>query len=202
LSLLQLTRAIFRILEKPDIRLHVAHIPGKENVLVDPLSRTEVTGDHELKQEIFELAIQTLRVVPTVDLFAHARNRKLAMFVAMEGPLAGGAVATDAFARSWRNERPYAFPPVQLVGQVLQRIQEEGIAAIAVVPKWTSQPWWGLFREMQLITVELGMGDDVLRPGLAMTGSHVTLLLPRGMFLMAVVQAVPTKPTEARSSQQ
>jgi hypothetical protein len=54
---------------------------------------------------------------------------------------------------------------------------------------------------MKLITVELGMGDEVLRPGLAMTGSQVTLLLPKGMFLMAVVQAVPTKPTEARSSQ-
>jgi hypothetical protein len=162
----------------------------------------EVTGDYELKQEIFELALQTLRVVPTVDLFAHARNRKLAGFVAMEGPLAAGAVEVDAFALGWKNERPYAFPPVQLVGQVLQRIQEEGIAAIVVVPKWTSQPWWGLFREMQLITVELGMEDDVLRPGLAMTHSHVTLLISRGMFLMAVVQAVPTKPTEVGSSQQ
>jgi hypothetical protein len=200
LNLLQLTRAIFRILEKLDIRLHVAHIPGKENELVDALSRMEVTGDYELRQEVFSRAIQLLGVIPTVDLFAHARNRKIARFVAMDGPLAEGAVARDAFALSWRNERPYAFPPVQLVGQVLQRIQEERIAAVIVVPKWTSQPWWNLFREMQLTTIELGMADDVLLPGLAMTGSHITLVLPKGMFLMAVVQAVRTTATAGKSS--
>jgi hypothetical protein len=61
-----------------DIRLHMTHMPGKENALVDTLSRMEVTGDYELKQEVFERALQTLRVVQAVDLFAHVRNRKLA----------------------------------------------------------------------------------------------------------------------------
>jgi hypothetical protein len=40
------------------------------------------------------------------------------------------------------------------------------------------------------MTIELGMASNALSPGLAMTGSHVTLVLPRGMLLMAVVQAV------------
>jgi hypothetical protein len=39
LTLLKLTRAIFRILTTLDIRVHFAHRPGKENVLVDALSR-------------------------------------------------------------------------------------------------------------------------------------------------------------------
>jgi hypothetical protein len=152
--------------------LHVAHIAGKDNGLVDALSRMKVTGDHEPKQSVLERAPQMLGVKPTVDPAAHARNRKLARFVVMNGPLAAGAVMTDAFALSWRSERPYAFPPVQLVGDVLQKIQEERIAAVVVVPQWTSQPWWGLFREMQQKTIELGKADEVLLPGLAMIGSY------------------------------
>jgi hypothetical protein len=192
LALLQLTRAIFRILQGMDIRLHVAHIPGRENEMVDSLSRMEVTGDYALKQEVFNRTLLMLQVLPTVDLFAHRFNNKLSRFVAMNGLLAVGAVATDAFAFSWRGELPYAFPPVQLVGQVLQRIQQEDMLAVLVVPKWPSQPWWGLFRDMAIRTCELGSMDEVLTPGLAMTGSHVTLKLPRGIFLMAVVRAVPT----------
>jgi hypothetical protein len=55
---------------------------------------------------------------------------------------------------------------------------------------------------MQLLTCELGTMDAVLTPGLAMTCSHVTLKLPRGIFLMAVVAAVPVQqpPTAPTSS--
>jgi hypothetical protein len=188
--LLKLTRAIFRILTTLDIRLHVAHIPGKKNVLVDSLSRMEITGDYALEMNVFLQAIQLLGVSPTVDLFAHKLNRKLERFVAMDGVLAEGAIRTDAFSFSWRGELVYAFPPVQLVGRVLQRIQEEGLTAVVVVPKWPSQWWWSVFREQQEKTVELGQSEQVLLPGLAMTGSHVTLKLPPGWFLMALVKAV------------
>jgi hypothetical protein len=146
LALLKLTRAIFRILTTLDIRLHVAHIPGKENVLVDALSRMEVTGDYVLDQGVFQQAIQLLGVMPTVDLFAHKYNNKLPRFVAMDGPLAGGAVRTDAFPFTWRGELVYAFPPIQLVGRVLQRIQEKNLCAVVVVPKWPSHWWWRVFR--------------------------------------------------------
>jgi hypothetical protein len=63
-----------------------------------------------------------------------------------------------------------------------------------------------LFREVQFITVEQGMGDDVLRPGLTMTGSHITLLLLQGRLPIAVVQAPPSPqqswrmPTLAKSA--
>jgi hypothetical protein len=109
---------------------------------VDVLSQREVTLDYELKQGVLDRALRTLRVVPIDDLFAYTRNRKLARFVAMDGLLAVGALTTDAFALSWKNERPYAFPPVQVVSQVLQKIQEEEIMAIVVGPRWTSQPRW------------------------------------------------------------
>jgi hypothetical protein len=50
--------------------------------------------------------------------------------------------------------------------------------------------------------VELGSMDEVLTPGLAMTNSNVTLNMPRGVFLMAVVRAIPiSTATEERPSQ-
>jgi hypothetical protein len=176
----------------------VAHIPGKENVLVDSLSRMEVTGDYALKPEKFRQAVEVLGVQPTVDLFSHMLNRKLDPFVAMDGPLALGAVATDAFSFSWKGEIPYAFPLVQLVGRMLQRILEEQMTAVVVVPKWPSEPWWNLFRELQEKTVELGQAKEVLLPGQAMTGSHVTLTLPTGLFLMALITPKGGRNTQRR----
>jgi hypothetical protein len=196
LALLKLTRAIFKILTTLDIRLHVVHIPGKKNVLMDSLSRMEITGDYALDMMMFSKAVQLLEVEPTIDLFAHKLNRKLARFVALNGVLAEGAVRTDAFSFSWKGELPYAFPPVQMVGRVLQRVQEEDLQAVVVVPKWPSQPWWSVFREQQIKTVELGQSEQVLHPGLAMTGSHVTLKLPPGVFLMALVKAIPAGNTD------
>jgi hypothetical protein len=52
-ALLQMTKEIFKLLQQLDIRLAVAHIPGKENDFVDALSRLEVTGDYALKPEVF-----------------------------------------------------------------------------------------------------------------------------------------------------
>jgi hypothetical protein len=171
-------------------------MPGKGNVLVDALSRIEVTGDYALDQGVFQQAVQLLGVVPTVDLFAHKFNNKLPRFVAMDGLLAEGAIWTGAFSFTWRGELVYAFPPVQLVGRVLQRVQEENLCAVVVVPKWPSHWWWSVFLAKQVRMVELGMSKQVLHPGLAMTGSHVTLELPPGLLLMALVKAVPNLPME------
>jgi hypothetical protein len=100
----------------------------------------EVTGDYELKQEVFERGLQALQVSPTVDLFAHNRNNKLPNFVAREGPLAHGASAVDAFEQDWSSGLPYVFPPVQLLLRVLAKVRNENVRAVLVAPRWPSQP--------------------------------------------------------------
>jgi hypothetical protein len=103
-------------------------------VLVDVLNRMEVTPGYELEQEVLDRAFPTLRVAPAVEPFTYAHNRNVAGFVAIDGPLAVDAVTTDVFALSWKDEQPYPFPPGQLVDQARQRIQEEGIVAMVMVP--------------------------------------------------------------------
>jgi hypothetical protein len=136
---------------------------------------------------VFERGLQALQVTPTVDLFAHNKNNKLPRFVAMEGPLAQGASAVDAFQQDWGSGLPYMFPPVQLLLRVLAKVRDENVRAVLVAPKWPSQPWWTIFQAIQQKTVVLGDAKDVLSPGPGMTGSHVTLRLPPGVMLMALI---------------
>jgi hypothetical protein len=186
-ALLNLTREIFSLLEKLDIRIHVCHIPGVENVTADRLSRMESSGDYALKPEFFRMGCLALRAVPTVDLFAHALNNKYARFVALPGELQRGAWAIDAFSQRWDQGLPYIFPPVQIVDRVLQRLVQDRATALVVVPKWTGQPWWGLLRPMAKAVVELGSSDQVLIPGPIMTQSKSLKKLPPGIFIMALI---------------
>jgi hypothetical protein len=78
---------------------------------------------------------------------------------------------------------------VQLLLRVLRKLSDEKAKAVLVAPKWPSQPWWTLFQTMQSSTVELGDAQNVLSPGPGMTGSHITLRLPPGMMLMALIDA-------------
>jgi hypothetical protein len=82
---------------------------------------------------------------------------------------------------------PYLFPPVQLLLRVLAKVRNEKARAVIVVHMCPSQPWWTLFQTMQTNTVALGDAASVLLPGPAMTDSKVTLRLPPGVVLMAVV---------------
>jgi hypothetical protein len=188
-ALLHMTRAIFSMLEKLDIRVCARHIPGTQNVWTDALSRLDQPGDYELREDVFRHAIQTLQITPTVDLFAASHNHKCSTFWAWDSQLAQGAAGLDAFSlQSWKRlGLPYMFPPVQLLGKVLSRIRAESMSAVVVLPKWPSRPWWSLFRPLASLVVEMGNAKEVLRPGQAMTRSPKKKELPSGMFLMALL---------------
>ena len=187
-ALLGMTRAIFSLLQELDIRLHVMHIPGVENGLTDELSRIDSSGDYELRADVYDHATRILQVTPTVDLFAASHNRKCNRFVAWTAAAATGATALDAFAlERWDEGLPYIFPPVHLLDRVLQRIRDQEVRAVLVLPKWPAQPWWNVFRPMATAILEMGREKEVLLPGPAMRNSPTIKKLPPGTFLMALV---------------
>jgi hypothetical protein len=199
LALLHMTRAIFSILQYLDIRPHVCHIPGVENVFVDALSRMDSTGDYELRSDVYQHAVRTLQVLPTFDLFAASHNHKTPRFAALPGRTAVGSTARDAFTlEHWDMGLPYIFPPVQILDRVLQRIQDQKVTAVLVLPKWTGQSWWGLFRPLARTVLELGNSKEVLLPGPAMIRSPTEKKLPPGMFLMAVLVPPGSRNTDGR----
>jgi hypothetical protein len=61
-TLLALTHAFFSFLLEYDIRIHIRHIPGVENVLTDALSSLEKTGNYALRPDVFQHVIMTLEV--------------------------------------------------------------------------------------------------------------------------------------------
>jgi hypothetical protein len=156
-------------------------------VLADAFSRMEATGDYALRADVYNNAVRTFQVWPTIDLFAHKRNCKCARFAAVPGPLAETAEILDAFSCRWDLETPYVFPPVQIIDRVLQKIRMEKVTALVVVPKWPSQPWWTLFCQMTKSVLELGKTEFILTPGPAMTSSSTVKKLPPGLLLMALV---------------
>jgi hypothetical protein len=79
---------------------------------------------------------------------------------------------------------PYAFPPIALIPRVLQRIWAEGITAVVVVPKWTGQAWWSMFRELAEVYFEIGDTKDILDPGPNMLSSESKKALPPGEWVM------------------
>jgi hypothetical protein len=125
----------------------MSHVPGADNVLTDALRRMDTAGDYELLPDAFRDGARALGSNPTIDLFASRYNQKRARFAARPGKSAGGAVVEDALMFSWKGEIPYAFPPVQMVARVLQKLGRDGVtSALVVVPAWPSQPWWNLLQ--------------------------------------------------------
>jgi hypothetical protein len=186
-SLLYETRRIFSILQKLDIRITVTHLPGKENVTADALSRMDLVGDYELKKEVYEAALEKLGVWPTLDAFANCNNHKCDRFWALPGPLSVGAEALDAMRYDWSEDLVYLFPPVQLVPKVLQKLVWEGGDAIMVVPDWPSRPWWNMMQSHRLGQVSLGEAEVALRPGPSLAVNRARL--PPGNFLMVLLSS-------------
>ena len=165
-----------------DLRLHVTHLPGIENSFADALSRMQAAGDYALKPNIFEQAIRRLQVQPSIDLFAAAHNHKLPRFAAL--PPGGSQTPTvwDAFTFPWTSEIPFAFPPINIIPRVLQKMHTDRVAlAVLVVPEWPSRPWWNLITTSEIGRTSLGLLSEVLTPGPTMTDEDK---LPPGSLLM------------------
>jgi hypothetical protein len=60
----------------------------------------------------------------------------------------GKSAGVDALTADWKRlGRVYAFPPVSLVGQVLQLVYEQQASVLLITPKWPSQWWWPVLLE-------------------------------------------------------
>ena len=117
---------LWRILSwctRQQITLRVRHIPGRLNVIADKLSRLGQTIQTEwsLHPAVFQ-AVCSRWHQPQVDLFATRFNNKLPQFVSLVPDPQAWAV--DALSLSWEDLEPYAFPPVAILGKVVEKLQD------------------------------------------------------------------------------
>ena len=121
----------------------------------DLLSRQDDASDCGLNKAVFG-RLWRLWGPFTVDMFASnatvqcapGTDRKLPYWALFVDGMAKGV---DALSASWEQEGAkgvlYAFPPVPLVGEVVQRVVAAGVKAVVVMPEWPAQWWWPLVLE-------------------------------------------------------
>ena len=105
--------------------------------------------DIMLDPRVFRAARKFLKFKPSADLFASAAHHQLPRYYSpFPDPMSAG---TDAFAFCWQQERaPYVNPPWPLISRALNKIVNDRVKAMVVIPKWPSTEWWPLFSRIIL----------------------------------------------------
>ena len=143
-----IARKIWNVCFNNNIKLQVEFIPGKQNTLADMWSRFRAERyDFELEQKDFDRIVEKWGV-PDVDLFASAKTRKVQNYFSWIPEKEN--LATNALNQNWQGLFGYAFPPVKLIGKVLQKVHVEKTEIILVTPYWEGASWWPMLKNMAL----------------------------------------------------
>ena len=107
-----------------------AHIPGKDNVAEDQVSRhINMDAEWKLNSALLLEASQSLHIFRDTNFRVNSQLEKY-----MSYRLDPTAVAVDAFSLSWRDITFFAFPPFSVVVRVLQKVQQDEALGVLVVP--------------------------------------------------------------------
>ena len=161
------TKDIILWAKERNIWLTATHIVGKDNNWADRLSR-KINDNLEwtITQTAFNLLCAQEEIgLPSVDLFASCLNHKLPNYVSIYPD--ASAMFINAFTFQW-NGYVYLFPPFNLIGRVLNKVQQDRLTkALLICPHWVTQPWYPLLQSM------------LLRPPILLNTTIFSLVHPR-----------------------
>ena len=142
LRLLSVLGDIYSLSHKLNSCLIASHIPGKQNIKADLLSRmTTVPAEWTLHPRIFQHLCRRWGH-PSIDLFSSHSNHQTHPYCTIE---------QDAFSLDWSQMKLiYAFPPFALIQRVLVELQKlQQYQVILITPLWRSRPWYPLLLKLQ-----------------------------------------------------
>jgi hypothetical protein len=125
-----------------NILLSVRFVPGRLNTLADKLSRkgqilkSEWSIHHNFLQSLWDCWGK-----PMIDLFATRYNNRLLMYVSpFQDP---AAWRVDALSFSWTGLSTYAYPPISLIQEIVEKWSRERPRLVLVTPFWPTMSWLG-----------------------------------------------------------
>ncbi len=122
------------------LSLRATHVPRHLNLGRDLLSR----GGPLVKEwRLHPLVVSQIWDCfgrAEVDLFASRANTHCPLFFSITD--SNAPLGTDALAHTWPNMLLYAFPPVEMILSVLERVRQQGLSLILVAPRWPAKSWY------------------------------------------------------------
>jgi hypothetical protein len=145
-----------------------------------------MSGDYSLRQYFYLHGLRNLKVIPKLDLFANAENRKCTRFCALHPFQKEGAeYMGNAMHLIWPNDKVLLIhPPIPLILQALRKLEREGKESILIVPDWKDQIWTPLLKKLSVQMLVLGdaevvleKGPDIKKKELALPLGNITMYL-------------------------
>ena len=125
-----------------DLMITCSHIPGKENIMADTLSRKhKVELEWKLNPKIYEELAHKFGPF-MMDLFASRINFQIKPYASWNPD--PEAAFINAFNMNWTDVYGYIFPPFSLIHNILQKIQEDKAEMLIIVPFWKTQSWFSI----------------------------------------------------------
>lgn len=125
-----------------ELVITATYLEGEKMIQIggDELSRMGRLGEEiKLNPKIFRTLCKMLDFHPEIDLFATRYNTQLQSFHSAHHDRM--ALATNTLIQIW--DRPsYAFPPVNVIPQFLQKVQKEEATILAILPLTPSAGWY------------------------------------------------------------
>ena len=143
-----IAKKIWEYLLQYEITITAEYLPSALNQIADWESRhARDSTEWKLDPNIFS-GLCRLRGHPEIDLFASRLSNQLPQYTSLkQDPF---SLATDAMQQDWSHKYMYAFPPFNMVGQVLKKTQEDQCQLLIIIPIWVTQPWYPLLLQMSI----------------------------------------------------
>eukprot|EP00873_Tetraselmis_striata_P016713 jgi/Tetstr1/436977/TSEL_025749.t1 len=128
--------------------LSVRCIRSAANIWVDWLSREIDCNDGQFNPRRFA-SLTAKWGACTIDRFATSENAILSRYNARwRDPRCEAVDALRLSDDEWRCERNWCNPPWNLIGDLVSKLESNGVPAIVIVPYWPGKAWYHLLSEM------------------------------------------------------